>query len=238
MKKLFVLPLLAAMILGGALAVTAASTTDLSNQNWRAYNVKPATNSYWDINKAASVSGGGVQIPIAQFLSPTTGSFAVYLLDNYNVDLTGRTIAANVSWTSATSGAYVTRSSTCDTGAYVRLEFQDVTAGPYDSNDYWWSTVSLDLNTLTSGQLSASLADRTLWTNQSGKSATDTTANWVEWQGDTVAMSPYDGFSQAMKKVKQIGLSFGNACSYASGVAKIDGVGTFSLSSFTITPTP
>lgn len=235
MKRLFVLPLLAAMLLGGALAVTAASTTDLSSANWRAYNVKPATSSFWDINKAASVSTGGVQIPIAQFLTPTTGSFAVYLLDNYNVDMTGKTIAANVSWTPST--AYTTRSSTC-TGAYVRLEFQDVMAGPYDSNDYWWSTVSLDLNTLTTGQLSASLADRTLWTNQSGKSATDTTANWVEWQGDTVAMSPYDGFSQAMKKVKQVGLSFGSSCTYASGVAIAGDVGTFSLSSFTITPTP
>lgn len=234
MKKLFVLPLLAAMILGGVLAVTAASTTDLSNANWRAYNVKPATNSFWDINKAASATGGGVQIPIAQFLSKTTGSFAVYLLDNYNVKLTGRTITANVSWTPAT---YETRSTDCS-GAYVYLEFQDVAAGPYDSNDYWWLQAGLDLNTLTSGTLTASLTDtdRALWMNQAGRLATDTTENWTDWTGKTVAMSPYDGFTKAMKSVKQVGLSFGSSCTYASGVAIDDGVGTFTLSSFTILP--
>jgi hypothetical protein len=208
------------------------------NKNWRVYNVEPATNSFWDINKAQSDGNGGLQFPFQQFVSPTEGSFAVYLLNNYNVDMTGNTITSTMSWT---SGTYQTRSTSTDcSGAYVRLEFQDVASGPYDSNDYWWSTFNLDLNSSTHGSsLTASLAERTLWTNQSGKRADDATPNWVEWQGDIVAMSPYEGFTKAVKNVKQVGLSFGNSCSYASGVAVVGtdaDAASFHMTSFTVTP--
>jgi hypothetical protein len=211
----------------------AAPTTNLMGQAWKVYNVKPATSSFWDINKV-KLSGGTLSFPIQQFVSPTTGSFAVYLLDNYNVNITDKVLNADLAWT---GGPYETRSATCP-GAYVRFEFQDVTAGHYDSNDYWWSTVNFDLNALTSGTLTAALteAGRTGWTNQAGKSATDGTANWVDWTGAIVAMSPYDGFTKAMKNVKQLGLSFGSSCTYASGVARDGGPGTFTVSSFTITP--
>src|SRR5665811_1458109 len=79
-----------------------------SANNWRIYNIKPATNSFWDINKVQSDDLGGLlQFPIQQFLTTGTGSFAVYLLNNYNFDMTGKTITATgMSWT---SGAYVTR---------------------------------------------------------------------------------------------------------------------------------
>jgi hypothetical protein len=97
--------------------------------------------------------------------------------------------------------------------------------------------VNLDLNAVSTGSLSASLAERTLWTNQSGKSATDTTQDWVEWQGDIVHMSPFDGFTKAMKNVKQLGLSFGNTCSsYASGVALDGGTGMLQLHTFSLAP--
>jgi hypothetical protein len=210
-----------------------AVLTDLSARNWRVYNVKPATSAYWDINKAADLPGGLVQFPFQPFLSTTTGSFAVYLLVNYNYDLTAKTMTANVAWD---AGSFVTRrfgDPNCS-NAYVRLEFQDVASGNYDSNDYWWSTVGLDLNAVTSGVLVGSLADRNLWINQSGKPATDLTQNWVEWQGDTVHVSPYDGFTKAMKNVKQVSLSFGNECAYASGAAILGGSASFRLNSFTI----
>ena len=197
-------------------------------KNWRVYNVKPATNSFLDINKLAS----DVSFPIQQFDTKTTGSFAVYVLNNYNIDMTDATLFTDVSLTSV---VYETRSTACS-GAYVRFEFQDVTAGPYDSNDYWWSTVNLDLNALTSGTLEASLAERALWTNQNGLSATDTTSDWTDWTGDIVAMSPYNGFTKAVQDVKQVGLSFGSSCTYASGVALDGGAGTFTMSDFTINP--
>ncbi len=184
-------------------------------KNWRVFNVMPATAKYWDINPVKNVSGV-VQFPIQKFESKTTGSFAVYFLANYNVDLTGKTMATNVNWT---PGVYETRS-TVFPGAYVRFWFQDVASGPYDVNDYWWSTGanSLDLNAANAGDLAVSLADRSLWTNMAGMSATDTDPHtgWVDWNGNGIKESPYDGFTKAMHDVKQLGLSFGSSGSYAS----------------------
>lgn len=89
---------------------------------------------------------------------------------------------------------------------------------------------------MTGGSLTAALteANRENWLNQSGRLATDTTEDWVQWQGDIVHMSPYDGFTKAMKNVKQLGLSFGNASAYASGIALDGEVGTFQVISFKI----
>jgi hypothetical protein len=80
------------------------------------------------------------------------------------------------------------------------------------------------------------LADRSLWISQAGKSALDTTAQWVDWTGATVTVSPYDGFAHATKYVKQLGLSFGSAIAYASGVAAdtTPPPAHFHLSSYTI----
>jgi hypothetical protein len=221
-----VVPLLVVLVL--TLSTVSAFAGDFAVKNWRVYNVKPATASYWDINKAHETSGS-LTFPIQRFESKTTGSFAVYFLANYNVDLTGKTMYADASWT---AGTYETRGDCL--GAYARFEFQDTTAGFYDSNDYWWAPAGLDLNNATSGEITASLDDRSQWINQSGKSALNRTEDWQQWQGDIVHMSPYDGFTKAMKNVKQMGLSFGNGCSYASGVAMKDGTGTFTVNSFTI----
>jgi hypothetical protein len=204
-------------------------TSNVISNNWKVYNGEPATKSFWDINKAQSDGSGGVEFPIQQFLTATTGSFAIYLLNNYSVDITGKTLSADATWP---NGTYETRSGS---GGYVRLVFISA-MGNYNSNDYWWSTVALGLDGTSGGTLTASLSTCNLWSNQSGKSACDTTPNWLEWQGDIVALSPADGFANATKNVKQVGLSFGNASSYASGVALDGGTGTFDLTSFTITP--
>jgi hypothetical protein len=219
-----------------AVAVPSASGQSLG-KNWKVYNGEPATARFWDIDKPLPLSGGVLQFPIQQFLSPTTGSFAIYVLNNYNVDITGRTFNMTASWT---PGVYETRSTTCS-GAHVRFEFQDVTASSFTSSDYWWSTVSLDLNAVSYAgapmNLTASL-DRTLWTNICGQSATDTTphpgANCVGTTDPNV--SPYDGFTAAMKDTKQLGLSFGSDCRYASGVALDGGTGMFQLHTFSIAP--
>jgi hypothetical protein len=240
-KFIRIVPVLLTALVVFAIA-TPASAAD-PGKNWRVYNVKPATSSFWDINKTQAYTGGIglLQFPIQQFDSEITGSFAVYLLNNYNVNITGQTLTATASWT---GGSYLNRS--VSGSAYVRLEFQDVTAGPYTSNDYWWSTgtaapLALDLNAGTSGTLTASLteAGRAQWTNLCGQSATDTTVYAgpdCGLGGTYPAVSPYDGFTNAMKNVKQLGLSFGNASRYASGVALDGGTGIFRVQSFTITP--
>ena len=95
----------------------------------------------------------------------------------------------------------------------------------------------MDLNTGLSGSLTVSLLDREKWTNLCGESADDPTvypahSNCV---GSTDPEgSPYDGFTNAMKDVKQVGLAFGSSGSFASGVALIGETGTFNVSSFTV----
>lgn len=204
-----------------------------ANTGWKVSNILPGTSKLWDINQLDASAGAVGSFPINEFLTTTTGSFAVYLLDNYNVDITGQTFNATAAWT---PGTYVTRGPAAD-GAYVRFVFKDVTSGLYTSSDYWWSTVNCDLNGAATCNLTAALTDRTLWTNLCGKSATDTNsysgANCVG--GTDPAVSPYDGFTNAMKNVKQVGLSFGRASRYASGVALVGAAGTFTLNTFAIT---
>jgi hypothetical protein len=222
-----------AALIGVLMAPAVAGAASGVGNNWRVFNAEPATSFFWDINKAQPDGTGGVEFPVQPFQSPTTGSFAVYLENNYNVALKSTSIInATANWT---TGTYETRSTTF-TGAYARVEFQDVSSGGYTSNDYWWYSGSvLDLNAASPGTITAPLTDRANWTNVCGQVATDTTAhpgpNCVG--GTDPNVSPYDGFTNAMKNVKQISLSFGSAGSYASGVA-IGGVslGTFDMTSF------
>ncbi len=205
-----------------------------ANTNWKVYNILPATSKLWDINQLDASDGNVGSFPINTFDSPTTGSFAVYLLNNYNVDITGQTFNATAAWTA--TGLFVTRGSAAD-GAYVRFVFKDVASGPYTSSDYWWSTVNCDLNGAVPCTLTAALTNRTLWTNLCGQHADDATIypaqpNCVD--GTDPAGSPYDGFTNAMKKVKQVGLSFGRGSRYASGVAVMGAASTFTLNTFTI----
>lgn len=223
------LSILVALVATFALAGTAFAAAP--GNNWRVYN-RVFTPSTWDINKLAS-SG---TFPVAQFLSKSTGSFAVYVSNNRNTPLTSATtFLTTAAWT---NGSYETRS-TVFSGAYARFWFQDVTSGPFISNDYWWySGQSLDLNLATSGTMTAPLSDRANWSNICGKFANDTnTYPGPNCVGTTdPAVSPSDGFTNAMTNVKQLGLSFGSAGSYASGIALDGGPGTFTMSSFTITP--
>ena len=210
--------------------------------NWRVYNILPGTSKLWDIDQLQPLTDGIGQFPFQTFKDTTSGSFAVYLLANFNGDLTGKTITANVGVSAPAGTKFFTRSSNCaNTGedAYVRLEFQDVTAGPYDSNDYWWSTDNVALSSLsgTGTDLVAATTEtgRVHWTNQAGRSATDTTHNWTDWTGLPVAASPYEGFTKALKTAKQLGLSFGSSCRYASGAAvTASGAVTFDLFDFSV----
>jgi len=224
-----------------ALLVTFAFTTpavaqDLSEKNWRVFNINPEVPKLWDINKAQSLNTGGVGFT---FFQVSTGWYTVYLNTNYG-DLTGKdNITALSSWTP--SALYVNRGTDpSDTGAYFRLYFQSA-QGNYDSSDYWWSTDSCNLNNPTEAlgcTLTVSLNDRTHWTNLCGQSATDHTvypsANCVGGI-DRPSVSPYDGFTRAMRNVKDVGLSFGRSARYASGVANGGaGPASFQLNSFVV----
>lgn len=181
-----------------------------------------------------AIPSGGISFPL---LNESQG-YTVYMLANDNKDLTGKTITAIVRVDAESGTTFVGRGLCDDRTATVGLEFQDTSAGANDSNDYWWSIDRPSLASLMNGgTLVASLADRANWINQDGRPATDTTEDWVQWNGEIVHMSPYDGFTKAMKNVKEVSFSFGDGCYYACGVA-VSGTGTasFDLLSFSITP--
>ena len=213
----------AGVLMLGAVA-TSALAGDLAVKNWRVFSILP-TAPVWDIDKAQSLPGGGVEFPFQQL---GDGEFAVYMHANYNVDLTGKTITATVGVDVTGDTHFWTRSIECaNTGddAYVRLEFQSVNQGPYDPSNYWWSTGdnSWNLSYLAvSGPqpLSISTTDLSKWSNINGQLASADPA----------------GFAKALKNVKQVSLAFGSACKYASGVAVTGGGGTFQLLSYTIAP--
>lgn len=121
----------------------------------------------------------------------------------------------------------------------MRFEFQDVTSGSYSESDYWWTTGTaqptvLDLNAAVAGTMTASLANRTLWSNLCGHLASDTNIYTDCITGNAGTISPSAGFTNATKNAKLVGLSFGSAGSYASGVA-LNGVpGTFTVTAFGI----
>lgn len=210
--------------LSGALPASAA---DLTGNSWKVYTIKAATNSWANLSKATSVPAGGVKFDFQPYSSTTTGQYSVYLLTGVSkLNLTGKTITASVAAAATLGSAFYTRSTACDnTGsdAYVRLEFQSTTSGPYSPSDYWWSTGAnaINLSTLVteaSDSLSFSTTNPADWSNINGQSGTD---------------DP-DGFANAQKNVKQIGLAFGSSCRYASGVAISGGSGSFHLLSYSI----
>lgn len=246
-KKTLVSAGAAALVIGAfaaaAFASSSSNTNLLSNgNNWRVFNILPNTSQFWDINQAKTNGISGVMFPFEQFLGTNTGSFAVYLENNYNVDLTGKTLTASANWT---PGSYVNRGDGL-ADAYARIEFQDVASGNYTSNDYWWYSgpgAVADLNDVPSSAgaiLTAPLTDTAHWTNVCGYAANDDTVypagpNCVG--GTDPAGSPSDGFKNAMKNVKEVNISFGRAIRYASGVAWNGDTSTqasFDLTSFSI----
>ena len=234
-KKILVGAAASALMLASSVFPTLATSpfvTDLSNNNWRVFNINADEAKLWDINKAPSLDAGGLGFT---FNPLSTGWYSVYLNTNYG-DLSDKTtITAATSWTASTD--YVNRNGTPD-GAYFRLYFQSA-QGNYTSNDYWWNTQYLDLNGVSSGTLTGDLTVRTQWTNLCGQRADDIVAhpgpNCVG--GTDPDVSPSDGFDNAKRNVKDVGLSFGRASRYASGVAIDDTVpASFQLNSFTVTP--
>lgn len=229
-KKPGVLSLFAVVVAFAFTSSVAAQRPDgdLSNKNWRVFNINPDVPKLWDINQAKSLNTGGVGFTFNQLSS---GWYTVYLNTNF-IDLTGKTsIIADSSWTVGTQ--YVNRFDHSQ-DAHFRLYFQSA-QGNYNSNDYWWSSDSCDLNAASTCNLTVNLNDRTHWTNLCGQSATDITPhpgpNCVG--GTDPAVSPFDGFTKAKRNVKDVGLSFGRAAAYASGVA-FNGAGSasFQLNSF------
>ena len=224
----------AAIVMAGAVALPAfaspPSRTELVTNNWRVFNINRNVAKLWDINQAKA-SGDGIGFTF-NLLPPAW--YTAYLKTNYNVDLTGKTITAVTNWTSG--ALYQNRASSPASDAHFRIVFISE-EGNYNSNSYWWNTGgnNLDLNAVSSGTLIGDLTAPAQWSNICGQSATDKTPhpgpNCIG--GTDPAVSPADGFANAMKNVNEVGLSFGGGSFYANGVASTTSA-TFELSSFRV----
>jgi hypothetical protein len=226
-RKLSMLSLFAALML---VFTSSAFAQELTTKQWRVFNINRDVAKLWDINKAGSAPTGIVGFTFPQLNS---GWYAVYLNTNYGDLSSMSTLSAYANWTNA---AYVNRASSPSNSAYFRFYFQSA-EGNYNSNDYWWSTDACYLNITSSCNLNASLNDPTKWTNLCGQSATDTTPhpgpNCVG--GTDPNVSPADGFINAKRNVKNVGLSFGGGSFYANGVANSQTTPTtFTLVSYAV----
>lgn len=164
---------------------------------------------------------GGLTFQVPQSDAGLTGTHAVYLTTAYTGPLsTSNVIDVGANWTAVT---YNTRS-TSDLAAYGRLEIQDVTSGNYNMNDYWWyNPQTFNLNTTTSGSITAPLSDLSGWTNICGLPASDvnTASSDVTdcMTGKTLTESPNQGFLAALANVREVNISFGRTSAFASGIA-------------------
>lgn len=234
--KNILVSLVVGVLMLGAMAVPAfaakPANTVLVN-NWTVYNRSDAFAKLWENYKATDLSNGGVGFAFNQ---ASTTWYTAYLKAHYNGDLTDTTITANVSVTDSSSPAFVSRGGGTPTVGLVIKSAE----GNWGVNDYWWPTNRQLLSTLGTNVdiiASTSYSERANWINVCGKSATDTTVysgpNCVG--GTYPAVSPYDGFTNALKNVKEVGLSFGGS-GYARGVALTSGTASFQLNSYTVTP--
>jgi len=230
-KKILVGTAAGALMLGALIvpAFAAKPVNTVLVNNWTVYNRSDVFPKLWDNNKAAALENGGVGFT---FNDVSTTWYTSYLFAHYNGDLTGTTITANVGVTN--SGAtFVTRGGGTSTVGIVIKSAE----GNWGVNDYWWLTNRLDLSALGTTSIVASTATRANWINICGKLATDTSPYTVGESCVPGVMnpteSPSDGFTNALKNVKEVGLSFGGN-GWASGVALTSGTASFQLNSFKV----
>jgi len=135
-------------------------------------------------------------------------------------DLRGRTITANFTINGATAFTYSgegTADNPCVNPANTRLYFTTDNGGGFAYTHYWWSNPS-----------SAYLANGTF-----SVTATVEPAEWSDWNGQP-GPTQAEGFNDAAANVTTIGLTFGGGCFFENGVGTVDGSGTFTLNSFSV----
>lgn len=235
--KKFLVGAAAGAVMLGAMAIPAFAAkpaNDVLVNNWTVYNRSDSFAKLWENYKATALENGGVGFA---FNNVSTTWYTAYLKAHYNGDLTDTTITANVSVTdNSSTPVFVSRGGGTPTVGIVIKSAE----GNWGVNDYWWPTNRVTLSTsITDFDISASTSesDRTSWINICGKPANDTTvySGTDCVNGTYPAESPYDGFTNALKNVKEVGLSFGGS-GYARGVALSSGTASFQLNSFTVTP--
>jgi hypothetical protein len=182
-----------------------------------------STNTQWKLGSYTANGGFG-------FKEAKSGNFSFPVAPNPALDLTnkgtlvgdqlGKTITAT--FTIADPGNTFTYGGEPDGSggvANMRLYFDSASiVGTQVNTNYWWSDAEIQSMTDGTFTLTAVIDPTTQWSDYDGKSSSSNTA----------------AFDAAARNIKDIGLSFGGGYFAANGVGTPDGLGTFTLTSLTV----
>lgn len=207
---------------GGSNAIPTSSSahtlsSSLTTVNWTVQNYNSSGHALSPL--PAAYAGGTASFNFA------SGSFTALLISDAKTltgNLTGKTLNDTISVTGMNAAAsFVDQNNGGCTPDRQSVRFYFETPGFAYANFWWSNPVSVTLANngaggVASTTISASLSDPSQWSDYNGKSGTTDVA----------------GFTAAVAKVSQVGLSFGGGCFFENGVTTSDGSGTFS-STFT-----
>ena len=219
--KLVGASLSAVVVVVGALVAPVASGASPSGKDssWHIGYYTPS-NRTLSMAQAKAGSDGSLAVlpftdqPNTALLLSTQGSSG--FLGN---DL-GKTVSATFSVTGAAANDFMFYPDGGSTPANVRLFFETSFAGGFAYSLYWWAdnaSYTLGNGTVT---ISATIG---------------ATSPWSDWNGQSNTDPNYFGaFDGAASDITGIGLSFGGGYHYESGVGTNDGLGTLTLTNFSV----
>ena len=199
-----------------ALPVVGGATPAGPTKSWHIGYYTPSNRT---LSMAQASSGG-----LATVNFTSQANTALLLSTQGGSGFLGNDLGKTVSATFAISGAsasdfmaYPDQCTPAGAAPNVRIYFETSNAGGFAYYHYWWAATDVVLGNGTF-TLTATLAP--------------SRANWGDWDGNgdyTDAL-----FAQAASDVTGIGLSFGGYCHYESGVGTVDGQGSLTLTSFSV----
>ncbi|MGZ8845154.1 MAG: hypothetical protein ACXW3C_01685 [Pyrinomonadaceae bacterium] len=166
-----------------------------------------------------------LETPDTAFLLTSHHSYEGDLLG----DMTGKIIQAVVKIEASPTAefTYYGEPDACGEPASVRFCFETDTREKFRETDYWWSTVSPELQSLNGHNLIIIFP-------------MSFPSGWSDYNGHFASSDPAHeaAFAVVVGNVKKIGLSFGGGCFFANGVGIRPGTGSgfFNLKAFIATP--
>lgn len=213
--------LAAAIVFTGVLvapAMAGAAPNGPGASGWHLGYYNPSNRA---LSMAQAAPGGG----LASINFTNQNNTALLLNTQGNSPLLGNDLGKTVTATFTISGAaasdftyYGEDPLVSLPAASVRIYFETSNAGGFSPANYWWSYVGYHY--LSNGTFTITAA------------MTPSSANWDTWDGG--ASYSDSAFSTAASNVTGIGLSFGGGDFFENGVGTMDGSGTFTLTSFSV----
>lgn len=213
-------------------AATAVGVLADKGGNWKVYSINRSKQSLGATLVKPDPTDGSINFP---FLSTPDTAFLLTSHPSYRGSLLGsllnKTASAivGVTVTGAPSLTYYGEPG-CGAGtAAVRFYFETDTSGKFDENDYWWSDSTVEKVVPDKLPMAA------LLTGDRAMEVSFQPNQWTNISGHRAGNSLYTAaFVAAAEDVRQFGLSFGDGCSFASGVGISGGRGVFQLKQFVV----